>query len=71
MKNSLKIEGFCIFMFLILVYFIGIYFALPLWQMAGIILFSHSCLGIMLGYGLKYKEGFNFTYLEKIEKTEK
>lgn len=55
----------------ILIYFLGIYFALPLLQMTGTILFSHSCFDRMLGYGLKYKEGFNFTHLGKIGKTEK
>lgn len=34
----------------------------------GIILFGHSSLDRMLGFGLKYKEGFGFTHLGKIGK---
>ena len=34
----------------------------------GIILFGHSSLDRMLGFGLKYKEGFGFTRLGKIGK---
>jgi hypothetical protein len=34
----------------------------------GIVLFGHSSLDRMLGFGLKYKEGFGFTHLGKIGK---
>ncbi|WP_298473876.1 DUF4260 domain-containing protein [uncultured Maribacter sp.] len=54
----------------ILLYFIGIYFELPLWQLAGTILFSHAAFDRMLGYGLKYEDGFKFTHLGKIGKGE-
>lgn len=39
------------------------YLSLPLWQLAGIILFSHSAMDRIFGCGLKYDEGFNFTHL--------
>ncbi len=52
----------------ILLYFIGIYFEYPLLQLAGTILFSHSCLDRIFGYGLKYKKGFKFTHLGEIGK---
>ncbi len=42
----------------ILLYFLGMYFSLPIIQLAGIILFSHSSLDRVLGYGLKYDKGF-------------
>ena len=38
---------------------------------AGIILFGHSSFDRMLGYGLKYNEGFGFTHLGKIGKENK
>lgn len=50
----------------ILIYLTGIYFSLPLCQLIGVILFSHSALDRMLGYGLKYDKGFKFTHLGEI-----
>ncbi|MDF0707608.1 DUF4260 domain-containing protein [Flagellimonas okinawensis] len=52
----------------ILVYLFGLYYALPLCQLIGVILFSHSALDRMLGYGLKYEKGFKFTHLGEIGK---
>ena len=52
----------------LLIFFSGIYLSLPLWQLAGIILFGHSSLDRMLGYGLKYNDGFKHTHLGKIGK---
>jgi len=52
----------------VLVYFIGIYFALPFVQLVGTILFSHSSFDRFLGYGLKYEKGFKFTHLGEIGK---
>ena len=36
----------------------------------GILLFSHSSFDRMLGYGLKYEQGFKFTHLGEIGKKE-
>ncbi len=52
----------------IIVYFAGIYFNEHLVQLAGIILFAHSSLDRMLGYGLKYEDSFNNTHLGIIGK---
>jgi len=52
----------------ILIYLAGIYFSIPLCQLIGVILFSHSALDRMLGYGLKYDKGFKFTHLGDIGK---
>ena len=50
----------------ILVYLVGVYFSIPLCQLIGIILFSHSALDRAMGYGLKYDKGFKFTHLGEI-----
>ena len=50
----------------LVVYLMGIYFSIPLCQLIGIILFSHSALDRALGYGLKYDKGFKFTHLGEI-----
>lgn len=50
----------------LLIYLAGIYFSIPLCQLIGLILFSHSALDRMLGYGLKYEKGFKFTHLGEI-----
>ena len=42
---------------------LGLYLGSPTWQAAGVILFSHTALDRMLGYGLKYEKGFIFTHL--------
>ena len=52
----------------ILVYLVGVYFSIPLCQLIGIILFSHSALDRAMGYGLKYDKGFKFTHLGEIGK---
>ncbi|EAR02329.1 DUF4260 domain-containing protein [Maribacter sp. HTCC2170] len=52
----------------ILIYFIGMYFSMPICQLAGIILFSHASLDRALGYGLKFEKGFKFTHLGEIGK---
>jgi len=40
------------------------------WMMkvAGVIIYGHSSMDRMLGYGLKYFEGFKFTHLGNLEK---
>ncbi len=50
----------------ILVYLAGVYFSIPLCQLIGIILFSHSALDRAMGYGLKHEKGFKFTHLSEI-----
>ena len=50
----------------ILVYLMGAYIAMPVLQLAGIILFSHSSFDRALGYGLKYDNGFKYTHLGEI-----
>jgi len=50
----------------IVLYLLGIYLSLPLWQLAGIILFSHSAMDRIFGYGLKYDKGFKYTHLGEI-----
>ncbi len=50
----------------IALYLFGSYLSLPLWQLAGTILFSHSAMDRIFGYGLKYDKGFKFTHLGEI-----
>ncbi len=52
----------------ILLYFFGVYFSFPLYQLAGIILFSHASMDRIFGYGLKYDKGFKYTHLGEIGK---
>ena len=46
----------------------GIFLADEILQLTGIILFSHASFDRMLGYGLKYDNGFKFTHLGEIGK---
>ena len=52
----------------ILIYLSGIYFSLPHFQFAGILLFAHSSFDRILGYGLKYPDSFQHTHLGMIGK---
>lgn len=52
----------------IVIYLLGVYLSQPVIQLIGVILFSHSAMDRMLGYGLKYNEGFKYTHLGKIGK---
>jgi hypothetical protein len=52
----------------ITIFLLGIYFSNSLIQLTGIILFAHSSMDRMLGYGLKYESGFKFTHLGVIGK---
>ena len=52
----------------IALYIAGCYLLLPQLQLAGVILFSHSCMDRLFGYGLKYEKGFKFTHLGAIGK---
>jgi hypothetical protein len=52
----------------IMIYLAGVYFSNNFIQLTGIILFSHSSMDRMLGYGLKYETGFKYTHLGEIGK---
>ncbi len=52
----------------IAIYLVGAYLSSPVMQLTGVILFSHSALDRMLGYGLKYERGFKYTHLGEIGK---
>lgn len=54
----------------IAVYLFGIYAGNQGVQLAGVILFAHSNMDRMFGYGLKYEKGFKFTHLGEIGKTQ-
>lgn len=50
----------------VVLYLFGIYFSNAAMQLLGVILFSHSAMDRMLGYGLKYETGFKYTHLGEI-----
>jgi hypothetical protein len=52
----------------IAVYLVGIYFSNTAIQVSGVILFAHSSMDRLFGYGLKYESGFKFTHLGEIGK---
>lgn len=52
----------------ILLYIFGCYLKLEILQLAGIILFSHSAMDRIFGYGLKYEKAFKYTHLGEIGK---
>lgn len=52
----------------VLLYIIGVFYELPLFQLIGVILFSHAAMDRVFGYGLKYEKGFKFTHLGEIGK---
>jgi hypothetical protein len=52
----------------IVVYVAGWYLQNETVQLAGLILFGHSSLDRLLGYGLKYNDSFQHTHLGKIGK---
>lgn len=49
-------------------YIIGCFLKLEIVQLIGIILFSHSAMDRIFGYGLKYEKGFKYTHLGEIGK---
>ncbi len=54
---------------LALVYYVaGVAFSLPVLALIGVILFSHSSLDRVFGFGLKYPESFSATHLGQIGK---
>jgi hypothetical protein len=54
----------------IVIYLAGLYMHNDIAALAGIILFGHSSMDRMMGYGLKYFEGFKFTHLGVISKNQ-
>jgi len=52
----------------ILLFLGGSYFAQPILQLIGIVLFSHSAMDRIFGYGLKYNKGFTHTHLGELGK---
>lgn len=50
------------------IYLLGVYLANEAIQLMGVILFSHSSMDRMFGYGFKYEKGFKFTHLGEIGK---
>lgn len=52
----------------LLIYALGCYFSIEIIQLTGIILFSHSAMDRIFGYGLKYESGFKYTHLGEIGK---
>lgn len=48
------------------VYVFGLYQQNETIQLAGLILFGHSSMDRIMGYGLKTYEGFKFTHLGKL-----
>lgn len=54
----------------ITVFFFGLWLDLPLLTLAGVILFGHSAMDRMFGYGLKFNDNFKNTHLGWIGKKE-
>ncbi len=52
----------------VVIYMLGIYLKNDYLQLSGIMLFAHSSMDRMFGYGLKYETGFKFTHLGEIGK---
>jgi Domain of unknown function (DUF4260) len=50
-------------------FLLGLYFHIPILQLAGCLLFSHSAFDRMMGYGLKHYTSFHDTHLGFIGKT--
>ena len=50
----------------IALYFLGVYFSVTVLQLIGCILFAHAAMDRIMGYGLKYNQGFKFTHLGEL-----
>jgi hypothetical protein len=53
----------------VIIYIAGLYFHNETMQLIGIILFGHSSMDRMMGYGLKYPDSFQNTHLGLIGKS--
>jgi hypothetical protein len=49
-------------------YVLGFFLGLPILQLTGVILFGHSNMDRLMGYGLKYLDAFQNTHLGMIGK---
>jgi hypothetical protein len=47
----------------IVIFAIGIYIGIPMLEITGAILFGHSSMDRMFGYGLKFNRGFKYTHM--------
>jgi hypothetical protein len=54
----------------ILLFLAGIYLKLDIMEISGAILFGHSSMDRMFGYGLKFNRGFKYTHLGIIGRNE-
>lgn len=45
---------------------VGLLLTNDYWLLAGVLLYGHSSMDRMFGYGLKYAKGFKFTHLGKV-----
>lgn len=52
--------------FAIIVGLVGLFLTNNYWLLAGVVLFGHSSMDRMFGYGLKYAKGFTFTHLGEV-----
>lgn len=50
----------------LVIYLLGAFVQLPWLMLAGIILFGHSAMDRIFGYGLKYPDHFKHTHLDTI-----
>ena len=50
----------------LIIFVIGVFLSAPVLSFAGIVMFSHSTLDRVLGYGLKYPDAFTNTHLGRI-----
>lgn len=66
MKQLLRLEESAQFIMGILLYFLGIYLALPAVPLIGVILFAHAAMDRIFGYGTKCNKGFKYTHLGEI-----
>src|ERR1044072_7421364 len=56
--NIFHHKGSAVFLF-----FIGMYTDTRLWEIIAVVLFGHSSMDRMFGYGLKSNRGFKYTHL--------
>lgn len=51
----------------VLLFVIGLYAHIPGLEVAGLVMFGHSSLDRVFGYGLKYEEDFKSTHLGRLQ----
>jgi hypothetical protein len=50
-------------MLAVILFSFGLYFNIPILMLSGVILFGHSAMDRVFGYGLKYADDFKHTHL--------